>query len=292
MILLDAWSAPESGAREWGTLGRPWDPNLARLVHSVETPFGTLRHALYRRGARVAHHAHDVPVLVYGVGGPCIEHSDTAQTVKRRLTYHPKGFGHSLEYQGITHVLAIESAAITAADWPPLSAPLLATLYDDVWRIMLAIAEAAPDVVVNHALLRLVSNAQASLARRAPEWIHDCIDYLHSNWEDVPSTSFLARRARVSTQHLCRSFRIFTGVTVQQYSLALRIDRARGLLWGSGAPISQVAAETGFADQSHLTRVLGLHSGKSPRNLRLLAPCFKHKLDMPDWALSVNGSLD
>ena len=64
-------------------------------------------------------------------------------------------------------------------------------------------------------------------------------------------------------------------MTIGQYSLALRIDHARGLLWSSDMPICEVAAETGFADQAHLTRVLGDYSDKTPARLRWKAPCLQ-----------------
>ncbi len=50
----------------WGTLGIPSDHRLARLIQIVETRHGTLRHAVYQKGAYVASHKHDVAALVYG----------------------------------------------------------------------------------------------------------------------------------------------------------------------------------------------------------------------------------
>jgi transcriptional regulator GlxA family with amidase domain len=68
-------------------------------------------------------------------------------------------------------------------------------------------------------------------------------------------------------------FKRLMGVTLQQYGLLLRLDKARGLLWGTRMPLPDVAAETGFADQSHLTRSLATLSNQTPLRLRMTAPC-------------------
>ncbi len=264
----------------WGTLGEP-DPGAARLVHIVETPVAILRHAFYERGAIVPRHRHDCDSLVYGVGGPCREDNGTEQVIKRRLTFHPRGYAHSLEFSAPTHVLAIE---ICPPRWDALgvrrSTPLPATLYDRVWRAMLRIADGQPTAAVADALADLLDGADAFLRQPRPDWLMAVIDHIHANWREVPSARDLAKRFAVSPQHLCRAFKRHNGMTIQQYAVALRLDYARGLLWGTGMPISQVAAETGFADQSHLTRVLVSHSDKTPARLRRRAPCLG--LSFPD----------
>jgi transcriptional regulator GlxA family with amidase domain len=58
------------------------------------------------------------------------------------------------------------------------------------------------------------------------------------------------------------------GMTMTRYNHAIRLDYARGLLWGSGADFAAIASMTGFTDQSHLTRALRRQSGKTPGVLR------------------------
>lgn len=259
----------------WGTLGIPDHGGpAARLVHIVETPVAVLRHAFYDPGAIVPLHSHDCDSLVYGVGGPCREDNGTGQIIKRRLTFHPRGYAHSLEFGAPTHVLAIEICDPARFDaLVRRSTPLPATLYDHVWRAMLRIADGQPVDAVSEALAELLDGASDFLRQPRPDWLMAVIDHIHAHWRIVPSAHALARRFGVSPQHLCRAFKRHNGVTIQQYAVALRLDYARGLLWGTGMPISQVAAETGFADQSHLTRVLVSHSQKTPARLRWRAPC-------------------
>jgi len=45
-------------AEAWGTLGSLLDPQPGRLLHVLETPSATLRHARYETGAEVGWHEH------------------------------------------------------------------------------------------------------------------------------------------------------------------------------------------------------------------------------------------
>jgi len=50
-----------------------------------------------------------------------------------------------------------------------------------------------------------------------------------------------------------------------------RADRACDLLLNSEMPLSDVATECGFYDQSHMTRILRRYSQATPKALRALA---------------------
>lgn len=272
---------PADGAARWGTLGEPAaNAGQARLAHLVETPAATLRHGFYDTDCCVPLHRHDSDSLVYGVGGPCVEFAGSGQIIKRRLTYHPRGYEHALRFQGPTHVLAIEIPR-SSPPWAKVSTPLPATFYTLVWRALLAIAERQKIELITIALQDLLDAGRSYVTRKRPEWLMNVVDHIHGNWRDVQSVKVLAEMFGVSPQHLCRAFKQHLGVTISQYSLALRVDYARGLLWGTGMPICEVAAETGFSDQAHLTRVLGDHSAKTPARLRWKAPCLQMRQPMP-----------
>lgn len=256
----------------WGTLGEPAATataqiNLERTVGSI-----TLRHATYSAGAQVPLHRHDFPSIAYGVGGPCIETNARSDRIsRRRLTYLPAGYAHSLNYVGATQVFVAElhssvDEAPTLGDGGGAVA-LPASLYDLVWDMLVAL-RSADDGLLAPAVDRFWAKSAAYLGTRHPAWLPGLLDRLHEHWEVQPSAAALARGLGFSPQYLCRAFKRALGLTLKQYNQALRLDYARGLLWGSGRDISEIAAITGFADQSHLTRVLRLRSGRTPVTLR------------------------
>jgi AraC-like DNA-binding protein len=261
---------------DWGSLGIPVPHSgPAELAHLVETEVAILRHGFYRTGARVSRHRHDCPTLVYGVGGPCVENTDTNGSIKRRLTYHPAGYAHALQYLGDTHVLSIEIRPSVGESLacPQASTALPATAYDLVWRVIIAIAGEAPAEEIDAALQALVE-AAIGFARNPPSpLVLALIGELHNHWEKIPSVDQLSQKYSLSKQYICRVFKKAMGVTLQQYAVIVRLDYARGLLWSTQRPIAEIAADTGFADQAHLTRALAEHSARTPLRLRWMAPC-------------------
>ena len=83
---------------------------------------------------------------------------------------------------------------------------------------------------------------------------------------DLP-VSVLARRAGVSFAHASRSFLRSHGMPPQLLRRELRCRQALALLAGDAA-LAEVAAASGFSDQSHLSRALRLATGATPTQLR------------------------
>jgi AraC-like DNA-binding protein len=95
-----------------------------------------------------------------------------------------------------------------------------------------------PDVVVAQPL--------SVVARRARE-------ILDGDPAAVDGVAAVAQAVGVSTAHLVRSFTRSYSIAPHQYLLGRRLDMARRRLLAGEAPVD-VAAATGFYDQSHLTR--------------------------------------
>jgi AraC-like DNA-binding protein len=82
------------------------------------------------------------------------------------------------------------------------------------------------------------------------------------------SLSDLARALSVSPHHLSRVFCAATGHTVSRHRLRLRVRAALDRLAGGENDLARIAADAGFADQSHLSRVLRQETGHTPAALR------------------------
>jgi AraC-like DNA-binding protein len=118
----------------------------------------------------------------------------------------------------------------------------------------------------------------ASLARRSPvtstprdnRALRKALDHLAEQPEHNIGLDELAAVAGIGKFRLMRLFRQQVGVSPHALHIAHRIRAARRML-EAGEPIAQVAAATGFADQSHLhrhfTRSLGMTPGDYQRRL-------------------------
>jgi AraC-like DNA-binding protein len=78
----------------------------------------------------------------------------------------------------------------------------------------------------------------------------------------------LARDVAVSPHHLSRVFHAVTGLTVSRYRRRLRARLALERLAGGDDDLAGLAHEVGFADQSHLCRVLRAETGEVPSAIR------------------------
>ncbi|AGZ39795.1 helix-turn-helix domain-containing protein [Actinoplanes friuliensis] len=79
----------------------------------------------------------------------------------------------------------------------------------------------------------------------------------------------LAELAGCSRWHLSRTFHQVTGLTINAYRLRLRVRRALDQL-GQSSSLAALAADTGFADQPHLTRAVRRELGLPPGAVRAL----------------------
>jgi AraC-like DNA-binding protein len=82
------------------------------------------------------------------------------------------------------------------------------------------------------------------------------------------SVSDLAAELYLSPHHLSRIFRSVTGETISRHRMRLRARLALERLAGGERDLARVAADTGFADQSHLCRVVRGETGHTPAALR------------------------
>lgn len=94
------------------------------------------------------------------------------------------------------------------------------------------------------------------------------IDYINDNIDKTLSLEIIAEVANISPSYFINQFRESTGKSPHKYIISQRIEKSKSLLTQTKKTIAQIAYETGFADQSHLTRVMRNYTGMTPRMIR------------------------
>ena len=87
--------------------------------------------------------------------------------------------------------------------------------------------------------------------------------------EDI-SLAAIANELAFSPFHLAHVFKQTTGLSLHQYVLQQRMARAKALLSLSRLSLVQIAAELGFANQSHFGTVFKKCTGATPKGYRNL----------------------
>ena len=88
--------------------------------------------------------------------------------------------------------------------------------------------------------------------------------FLADNVAEKVSLDDLSVVSGLSRYHLLRVFQAATGLPPHAWQNQVRVDLGKKLL-AEGLPVSRVAAETGFTDQSHFSRVFKQYTGATPR---------------------------
>lgn len=100
-----------------------------------------------------------------------------------------------------------------------------------------------------------------------PAAIRRVIDYLDAHCGEELRIDTLAGVACLSPYHFIRVFARHTGLTPHAWLMQHRARKARRLL-RQGLAIADAAVQTGFADQSHLTKTFKRLFGYTPGQLR------------------------
>ena len=119
-------------------------------------------------------------------------------------------------------------------------------------------------------LVRLyASHADVRVAGGLPKRrLRSVIDYVRENLSRDLSLGELAVVANTSPSHFKVLFKQSMGVPVHQFVIQERVAYAIGLLTGGTRPLSDVALEAGFANQSHMASCVRRQTGTSPAALR------------------------
>jgi AraC-like DNA-binding protein len=146
--------------------------------------------------------------------------------------------------------------------FPSLRDPRLA---DSFRRLFRALPDASCRLAVEAELTTLTRALKDRPRRQAPA-VGPVFQAVQALRDDPARPVSLAQLAQISGQsrfQFLRSFARMTGLTPHAFRLQARLHLARRLIL-TGQSLADVAAEAGFADQSHLTRLFTRSYGMTP----------------------------
>jgi len=225
-------------------------------------------------------HEHDEAYLCLVAGGAYTQHASAGETAcaPGLLLAHPQGHRHANRFspQGARCLSIFPSGALAEGagmrrllgDFRALHLPGATRLLARIERELAAEDDAAA-LALQSAVLELVALAcRNEPAERRPAWLAKVLERLHDDPAADLSLAELGQLAGVHPAHLARSFQQAQGMSVGDYRRMLRIRQACHALADRARPIVEIAAEAGFADQSHFARVFKRAVGETPRDYR------------------------
>jgi len=110
--------------------------------------------------------------------------------------------------------------------------------------------------------------AAAAGAGMAPWQENRAKEFMASHLTQGLTLEAVASQCGMSRSHFARSFKKRTGMAPFEWLRHERVERAKLLLRTGNVPLTRIAAECGFTDQSHFTRVFTRLVGQGPRAWR------------------------
>jgi AraC family transcriptional regulator len=244
-----------------------------------------LTETLYATGMNQPEHGHESPLYCFVLAGTYIERVGRKEheALPLALAFHPSGNVHAESYWAPGRHLLLEmdpawieygrEGDLRLDSRVDLQGGSPAWLMMKIYREFRRFESDSPSLIEGWMLELLAETsglANQPIEARAPRWFAGVTELLRAHFSETLGLRTIASAAGVHAVHLARCFRKFKGCTMGQYVRMLRIEHAAGRIAGSDDPLAEIALETGFADQSHLSRVFKLHTGMLPGEFRSL----------------------
>jgi AraC family transcriptional regulator len=145
-------------------------------------------------------------------------------------------------------------------------------------RFAAKIASASADErSVQAATTRFLAMTFAAEPPRSPPWL----ERAHASiaLEEPTSVNILARRLDLHPAYLARAYRHATGEGLVETLRRRRVETASSLLRNTSLTLADIAAASGFCDQSHMNRCFSLVLGRTPLIIRREGELFKRQAE-------------
>ena len=230
------------------------------------------------RRRRLRRHDHAGPFFCLLVAGRYEETvaGRTLPYAPGAVAFHPGGLRHADDLFAGSRLFGIELApryqqALDALPARPAlclhgagaEASWLAARVRAEWRRPDACAPLAIEGLVLE-MLAAVGRAAERRPAPAPAWLARAAEIVRAEFARPLTIAAVAREAGVDPARLAAAFRRHHGTTIAGAVRRLRVEAACARLRDPDVPLADVAAEAGFADQSHLTRVFKRLTGTTP----------------------------
>jgi len=222
----------------------------------------------YAAGLTIHHHTHDLAKLTILLSGGAteragenlVEHESFAVVARNRFRIHENQY----------HARGARSLIVELEDVPALPGELSVEAARHHGRRLVSAFRAERSArarCVRDAVGDLIAAFHEAPPVSTPAWLEHARAQLFAQLAGPPRLEDLARTVGVHHVHLAQAFRRRWNTTPLGYVRAHRVFRAVDLI-ARGVPLVEVAADVGFADQSHMTRTIGRARRASPGTLR------------------------
>jgi AraC-like DNA-binding protein len=247
-------------------------------VRKLAAPPGALASLTYIPGeAALAPHRHDDPYLSLHLLGSYEEETENGSALIDRpsLAFHPAGSAHCdvIGTAGLRTVIIRFDRSLLARSMSRRGMPERSIYWRggpiaDLSRSLARRWVQRPNVLLVGTTLSLLATAlQTDLSDSEPLWLLE-LDRRIAELGPCVSIADLARAVGLSPAWIARRHRQLRGEGLAERLSRLRLEAAHRMVAAHHAPLADIAAQTGFYDQSHLNKAFRETIGITPGVLR------------------------
>ena len=253
---------------------------IGRVARSAELATCHLSTVVHCTACKLPAHAHDWPFLSTLLRGSYVSRTRTRELEFKHgvAVYHPRAYEHCDEIGrdgGIFFGIQLDPDFVQDADHARPDRGRDVAILDDseayivLGKLYAALCSGADQLELESLAVELAGHQLAPKPRRqrsAPPWLRRTEQRLRE--EQRVSLRELSLDAGVHATTLTRIFRQLHDCSIGEFHARIRARRAFFEVVGSKAPLSEICHDTGYSDQSHMTRAFARTFATTPGQLR------------------------
>lgn len=235
----------------------------------------------YEPGMVFEPHRHERPFLSLLMEGDYWEgyHKNELDCTPDQVVFHPPGDIHEIAFGretvksinlefSIPYFFQLGLDDRTPRERTMFEAPGLCRLMKELQAEVLD-RDAFSTLVIESLFLELIAGLGKKGTWDNPKsWLPQILEHIQGNFRDPIRLVDLAKSAGLHPAYLSAAFRKLVGRTLGEYVRDVRVGKAVEKLKTGQKSLAEIAYETGFADQSHMTRAFRKVTGETPGKLR------------------------
>ncbi|PYT08628.1 MAG: AraC family transcriptional regulator [Acidobacteria bacterium] len=255
---------------------------LGQTLRAHELADFHITEVFYPNGMHQPEHMHEAALYCFVISGTYIERFGHREEVRLPLAvnFYPTGTSHAESYRAPGRHLLVElgprslasarrfdvkldrsvSFAGSVATW------LFTRIYGEFCN-----HDSLSSLAIEGMMLELIAETSRRARpreRQRPQWLTLVEELLQARFADNLELKHIAALVGRHPAHVARVFRAFKNCTLGEYVRALRIKHAAQRMARTDASLAEIAAATGFSDQSHFSRTFKRQTGLLPSEFR------------------------
>jgi AraC family transcriptional regulator len=119
-------------------------------------------------------------------------------------------------------------------------------------------------------IVTILLNKNQLICIKKPIWVDKIREILNDEFSNKLSLNYLATLLDIHPVHLSRDFSKYFHCSLGEYIRKIKVEKALSIITNKKIPLTEIAFECGFSDQSHFTRCFKAINGLTPSAFRKL----------------------